>query len=477
MENHLIILELSSSAADIAILRKFYTGLYESEFPDPDERESLENMERYLELKARGWYGKNNYHILVGMWGETPVAGSVTDYLAEANAGVIEFLLVASGFRGRGIASYLREVTEAMLKADALTHLARDLDLIVGEMNDPYKSGNVQDNLDPFVRARIWHNWGYQKLNFPYIQPALSDEQIPVRHLLLMGKILNADYTRKLPANLIKLVIHEYLRWAMRIEYPNECAEYREMSRYLDSVDTIDVIPLGNYVGYDDTKPMSIEAITSIDHPDLDAVLNVYRNSFAEGLVTATANDFKTAVSCSGKEEFHYHLWALRFSSENSVEGMSSFFTFPDAGFGGYLTLTGSLHGTGRLRLLLARMEEQMIKDSKSAQGWYLECEPQGPYLIFRQLGFREVAITYRQPPLEGNFPYGLDDSPVLRLMYKDFGISYDKPVLSCDEFLTDIEWIYRVVYHIKQPQQSVFFQDIEKQVSDCQDGLISFIL
>ncbi|MEQ1638436.1 MAG: hypothetical protein ABL903_17325 [Methylococcales bacterium] len=72
-------LELSSLASDLSILSHFYTTIYELEFPDPDERESLENMSNYLRLKTEGWYRKNNYHILVVIQDEQLVAGSITD--------------------------------------------------------------------------------------------------------------------------------------------------------------------------------------------------------------------------------------------------------------------------------------------------------------------------------------------------------------------------------------------------------------
>jgi hypothetical protein len=57
-------IELTYQREDRERLQRFYRELYIPEFPDEDERESLENMERYLELKEQGWYGKNNYHII-----------------------------------------------------------------------------------------------------------------------------------------------------------------------------------------------------------------------------------------------------------------------------------------------------------------------------------------------------------------------------------------------------------------------------
>ncbi len=43
-------------------------------------------MERYLGLKAQGWYRKNNYHIIVATEAGEFIAGAIADFLAEANA-------------------------------------------------------------------------------------------------------------------------------------------------------------------------------------------------------------------------------------------------------------------------------------------------------------------------------------------------------------------------------------------------------
>jgi len=46
--------ELTCRPDDLAVLAEFHRTLYVSLFPDPDERESLENMAGYLRLKAEG---------------------------------------------------------------------------------------------------------------------------------------------------------------------------------------------------------------------------------------------------------------------------------------------------------------------------------------------------------------------------------------------------------------------------------------
>ena len=83
---------------------------------------------------------------------------------------------------------------------------------------------------------------------------------------------------------------------------------------------------------------------------------------------------------------------------------MASFFTFPDAGFGGYIALDGSLRHSGRFPLLLARMEERMIRDAIGANGSYIECNPKQEPLFARH-GFYTVdlagpAAAARRPTL-----------------------------------------------------------------------------
>ncbi|HYS41205.1 MAG TPA: hypothetical protein VEO01_36790, partial [Pseudonocardiaceae bacterium] len=73
--------DLTDSTDDIATLTRFYETLYVGEFPDPDERESLANMIDYLGRRARGWYGRNNYHVLLATGADgRPVGASIVDY-------------------------------------------------------------------------------------------------------------------------------------------------------------------------------------------------------------------------------------------------------------------------------------------------------------------------------------------------------------------------------------------------------------
>ena len=170
-------LDLNSTAEHRELLRKFYTGLYEEQFPDYNERESLENMEDYLRKKAQGWYGLNNYHIVLGFDADQVVAACIADYFHESNTGVIEFLLVAPLRRSGGLGRRMLEQMVAVFDLDAQRAGYDHAAYVMGEMNDPFVTDPATDNLNPFDRARIWGGWGFGVLNFPYVQPALGEDK------------------------------------------------------------------------------------------------------------------------------------------------------------------------------------------------------------------------------------------------------------------------------------------------------------
>ena len=89
------IIAVDGSAAATDLLRRFYAEIYVSEFPDPNERESLENMLAYIQQREAGGYSPNNYHIMIALDGGDPVGCVVADYFAGPNAGVIEYIAVA----------------------------------------------------------------------------------------------------------------------------------------------------------------------------------------------------------------------------------------------------------------------------------------------------------------------------------------------------------------------------------------------
>lgn len=461
--------ELTSSPADIELLRRFYQDVYVAEFPDPDERESLENMERYLRLKADGWYGNNSYHILVYLDRGRPIGGSIIDYLEEANAGVIEFLLVTPSLRKRGLGEALLRWTEEVLRRDAVRSRHADWDYVVGEMNDPFKTDGETDSIDPYQRAMIWHRWGFKKVSFPYVQPALSQDKAPVRNMLLVCKPATAKDPHVISSAVLRATVYGYAQWAMRVEKPDENPECREMASYLARRQKIDLVPLAAYVGDPSALDVTVSELAAGASKELEAVLDLYAREFRAGPTTLPHEQFREALraGASEKDGFSYHLWSIKIGAGGDADGMASFFTFPGAGFGGYLALTSARRGKGYTPQIITLMERCMVLDKKSAYGWYCECLPSdGTATIFRKHGFYEADIVYRQPPLSGGATYAFDAAPVLHLMYKAFGENYEAPRVSTEQFEDALKWIYRVVYDIEQPETTDFCRDIRRQMA-----------
>jgi len=250
------------------------------------------------------------------------------------------------------------------------------------------------------------------------------------------------------------------MRWAMRIEQPPRSAEFTEMARYLDARTAVPLRPLDHYVGHDQARPLAIREVTAND-ADLPAVRAVYAAHFADRATALDAEALGRApASASTRAADHtHHLWALRAKPEAPVAGLASFFTLPETGFGGYVALAPPLRGTGRLPLLLARIETQMVRDRLGATGWLVECDD-AVLARFRSAGFHEIAIPYRQPPLRAGGP-----APALHLLYKEFGRAYAPPALAGAALLAALRRIQKVVYGIERPEDDALCRELARTI------------
>ena len=438
--------EIDASPAGLAELTRFYRRSYVREFPDADERESLANMKRYLRLKAQGWYGRNNYHIVLAELDGEPIGGSVFDYFAAPNAGVIEFLFIGAAHRLKGSGKALLDETARILERDARKAAAKPLAAVVAEMNDPFRPGTTPDNLDPFVRCVMWGKWGFSKMHFPYVQPALSARQKPVDGLALIARPC-AGAPDAVDGAWVLSVVGEYMRWAMRIDHPGRNPQYKEMELFLGTRARIPLIPLQAYVGRDPHKAFEVREVSAGDD-SFHRVLALLGNSIGKPERIASPLQFERALAQARRGRGRYHLWSLHESALGGPDGMASFFAMRPAGFGGYIVLDGRLRGKGLLRALVARIEEAMIRDVPGAKGWLIECgdESIAPFL---RVGFHELRLDYRPPAL----PSRKNGRERLHLMYKPFGTVYEPPRPQRRFVLDAIAAVLKRVYGVKTPR------------------------
>jgi GNAT superfamily N-acetyltransferase len=454
--------DLTDAAGDRDRFVRFYGELYTASFPDADERESLENMLRFLELKREGWYGPNGYHIALMLDGESVVAASVSDYFDDPNCGVIEFILVDAQARGRGLGRRMHEATLALLQADARSSGRAGLDFMFIELNDPFRVPPADDNFDPFERAMLWDRWGYGRLCFPYVQPALSERQRPVDCLLLAAKPLVPQLAAGFPSDLVRRSVEAYLIWAMRIPHPRNDVSFRAMAAYLDGVEQVPMEALAAYVGRDTSLPLAVRPLLSGEDADYAAMADVYRRAFPAGPTAVDPQAFAAGLRrMQARTDTRYHLWALAETDSAPVHGMAAFFSTRRFGFGGYLILEPPLRGRGLARVLVKRMEEQMIRDAPKAREWYVECDIGSTQeRVFASLGFEPVPVRYFQPPLVDS-PEGRAAKlgPELTLMRKGFGASFTKWQFEPTEFAAVLHILLGDIYRLPEPEKSRCFR------------------
>lgn len=440
--------ELSGeSHRDIESFRRFYTECYERAFPDADERESLANMERYLGLKEQDWYGPNNYHIVIATRGDEVVGAAVCDYLAEPNAGVIEYLLVRPKYQASGLGEKLFAEIERLCRADAARTDGRDLDWIVTETKDPLRAG-AADDFHAFTRAEDLARLGFRIIDFRYIQPALSESQASAENLLLLARAVNGS-PDTIEARVVSNLVAEYLRWAMRIDDPASRPEYRRMTRALAWRDSVKLIEFGDYLGWDPQGKLRIVDVRNVRDPELAAATRVYDTVYTDAETAWPSDIFRSAVKQRAKfakAGYFYHLWALHHPADGPCDGMGAFLVTPTAGYSGYMAFEAPLRGSGLMRKINPRMEETLIRDNPNARGWYTECHEEVNVVISARLQFWELDVVYEQPVM----PDDPDAKPVrLHLLYKSFGRHYEPPVVPREEFLRATAEIYQVVYGV----------------------------
>jgi GNAT superfamily N-acetyltransferase len=475
-----------TSETDLALLRSFYEEIYQVVFPNPDERESFESLISYLrdaddaghEHEGAGRVPRPNgtarydYHVVVMLAGGEPIGGSIFDYFADPNCGVIEFLCVGPTSRRSGYGRQLLEHTESILRSDAKRR-GTELGWIIAEMDDPFTCGTGAGDFDPFARALVWHRWGYGVVDFPYVQPALSAAQQPVRTLLLMAKPPCAPAggrptfgTDRIPGEVLTAALHEYLRWAMRIVEPASNPEYRRMVAHLVGRDAVALIRLDEYIGEPSEQRLVIKEVVDAEDPALDDAVAVYATVFTDPAEAVPAASLRGSVSrrAGPSAGCVHHLWAVYGESGQPCEGMASFFTLPSSGFGGYVALTGSVRGQGLLGPLLRMMERRMVRDDPSNAGWYIECGEHTDRAKFARYGFRTLAVDYHQPLIPRSAS-AESAGLALHLLYKPFGRVYGDGSLRSADLLAAVGDILRSVYDVEQPLAHPSYQSIASQL------------
>ena len=222
------------SLSDLGV---FYTDVYMECFPDENERESFDNLMRYLE-KSKNADGYA-YHILIARDESGHIiAGAVFDYFKRTNTGVIEFVAVKSSMQSEGIGTTLYDRIVALLSSDAFRMNKREkVDYIFCEIDSPENRTGVLKYL------YFWHKHRYSRICFNYIQPSLSPDKNAVEYLWLIAACPDRNIT-DIPSDTVLKVVYDYMKYAMSISDPESAPEYVAMKEELAEKHSIPVIAL-----------------------------------------------------------------------------------------------------------------------------------------------------------------------------------------------------------------------------------------
>lgn len=229
----------------LADFGEFYTRIYMEAFPDADEREKFDNMLRFLAdaEDARDY----RYHVVLAKnASRTVVGGAIFDYFPASNSGVVEFIAVDEAIQTSGIGTKIYEHVRKVLRQDALDFGRGTVDRIFCEVDKPDHSRQKERKYISF-----WRKNHFRRIDFDYVQPALSPEQKPVDGLWFLvapqpdpaGRIAIED---RISSETVLSVLSDYLRHCMRISEPEKDGTFVKMAAELRGKGTARLLPLRN---------------------------------------------------------------------------------------------------------------------------------------------------------------------------------------------------------------------------------------
>lgn len=176
------------------VLARFFAG-YDKAFVLPDEREELEGFIACLAINRshRHAFGRTHSEMVAVIEDDSGTLLAGANFLATSVARgalvppaaiALNYVYVEEAARGRGL---LRKTLDAVrqLAADALgLQPGRNQPAIFIEQNDPvrmspeeYVADTAHSGTDQIDRMAIWARVGARIVDFPYVQPPLSELQ------------------------------------------------------------------------------------------------------------------------------------------------------------------------------------------------------------------------------------------------------------------------------------------------------------
>jgi GNAT superfamily N-acetyltransferase len=247
---------------DSPLIDDFY-ATYCKNFLLPNERETLPGFRQCLAFNDQRRYPELHkkyapYREYIAVWRDIEsglsVAGAnfICFPMPQFGAVTIQsnYVFVDASFRGRGIIRRIyRDMTEPAWEfAESYGLTSRNSALLqFGEQNDPFKmtleeyqKDSAAADLDQFDRLIVWGKLGTRVIDYPYVQPPLSEEQEADR-TLFFRVMFGAGEDPAAPVRpLDPQVLKEHLRRFFSVSVlkgrlsPSEVPEVAEQFDWLD---------------------------------------------------------------------------------------------------------------------------------------------------------------------------------------------------------------------------------------------------
>lgn len=230
---------------DLGLLGRFYCELYMREFPDKDERESLENI--IEQGKRMHPINECEYHCIIATQGNEIVGGILGDYLAECNSAACEFVVVNSKKRNLHVGTQLinKLIDSCNNDANRYDKKRKTIDYCFFECENPYK-------VDPKIkeqcisRLKFWDRKYAKRVDIDYIQTSLEDSKQAIDYLYLCTIVINGDdfSDESISGKHVMKFIECYFKYAFDKKDVIENEEYLKMLKENDNRESIKLLSL-----------------------------------------------------------------------------------------------------------------------------------------------------------------------------------------------------------------------------------------
>lgn len=225
--------------------------IYKKAFPIADERETPQNFIKSLKKKKkpRKRTGYTIFSLELRNDKKEIVGGATVNRLTcdDFTVVVFEYSFIKKKYRGRGFGKLLKEVKIHFMKEQAGKKGSK-LVGILAETENPKKMlpENIEkSNMALKTRRKILRKFGYNVIDFPYVQIPLAKGLDYVRHLdLLINPIgtKEREWKEYMPAKDLKRILDLYFR-TIDDNFESD-PEYKKMIKYLSKRKRIPLKPL-----------------------------------------------------------------------------------------------------------------------------------------------------------------------------------------------------------------------------------------